>query len=144
LASEYFDGYDAKGNLFADGFNKSYRFQVVELPAGSSTFVPVTTSNSPEFPGSVQWDGTHLVVTDQDTAEMYQYTVSGTEASLKNTISLSGSSDCAQTWIATTYVYCADAGNDNGEVFKYPQGGSIVATLTGSFIEPLGVVATKR
>lgn len=147
LHSEYFDGYDLQGNLFADGFggtSSTFGFELVELPKGSSSFVPITTSNTPEFPGSVQWDGTYLVVTDQGTDEMYQYTVSGTTATLQNTVSLTGSSDCAQTWIATTYVYCADAGNDDGEVFKYPQGGSIVATLTGAFDTPLGVVATTK
>jgi hypothetical protein len=56
----------------------------------------------------------------------------------------SGSSDCAQTWIADKVVYCGDAGNDNGEVFKYPAGGSPVAVLTGSFDEPLGTVAAAK
>jgi hypothetical protein len=154
LAREYFDGYDPKGNLFADGFggssttSSSYGFELVELPAGGSKFVPVTTSNSPEFPGSVQWDGTYLVLTDQGTAEMYQYTyqytTNGTKLTLKHTISLSGSSDCAQTWIATKVVYCADAGTDGAEVFKYPQGGSYVAALSGAFATPLGVVATQK
>jgi hypothetical protein len=36
------------------------------------------------------------------------------------------------------------AGNDNGEVFKYPAGGSPIAVFTGNFDEPLGVVAAKR
>ena len=38
LSSEYFDGYDTKGNLFADGFNSSGAFELVELPKGSSKF----------------------------------------------------------------------------------------------------------
>jgi hypothetical protein len=75
---------------------------------------------------------------------MYQYTVSGTTATLKGTVLLSGASDCAQTWIATGVVYCGDAGNGDGEVFKYPAGGSAIAVLTGNFDEPLGVVAAKK
>ncbi|MGC2633148.1 MAG: hypothetical protein WA215_02935, partial [Candidatus Cybelea sp.] len=97
-----------------------------------------------QFPGSVQWDGKYLTVTDQGTAEMYRYTIGGTTATLKGTVSLSGSSDCAQTWIATGLVYCADAGNNDGEVFKYPAGGSIVAVFTGQFDLPLGTVAAKK
>ncbi len=145
LAKEYFDGYDPSGNLFADGFlYASYNFGLVELPKGSSKFVTIKTSNSPEFPGSVQWDGAYLSVFDQETAETYQYTVSGTTATLKNTVQLSGTGDCAQTWIVKGLLYCGDAGNGDGEVFKYPAGGSPIATLTGAFDVPLGVTAAEK
>jgi hypothetical protein len=145
LDEEFFDGYDNQGNLFADGFtgNRS-GFALVELPKGSSKFQTITTSNSVAFPGSVQWDGTYLTVFDQNTEELYQYTVSGTKAKLKGTVQLSGSSDCAQTWIVKGLLYCGDAGNDNGEVFKYPAGGSPIAVFTGNFDTPLGVTAAQK
>ncbi|MGB6600625.1 MAG: hypothetical protein WBE77_06045, partial [Candidatus Cybelea sp.] len=92
----------------------------------------------------VQWDGTYLTVFDQLTSETYQYTVSGTTATLKNTIQYSGASDCAQTWIVKGLLYCGDAGNDAGEVYKYPAGGSPTAVLTGNFDLPLGVTAARR
>jgi hypothetical protein len=41
-------------------------------------------------------------------------------------------------------VYCGDAGNNDGEVFKYPAGGSAIATLTGDFDFPLGVTVAKK
>jgi hypothetical protein len=144
LAKEYFDGYDPKGNLFADGVGTSYNFMLVELPKGSNKAVTIKTSNSPEFPGSVQWDGTYLTVFDQDTSQTYQYTVSGTTATLKNTIQFSGAGDCAQTWIVKGLLYCGDAGNGSGEVYKYPAGGSPLATFTGNFDVPLGVTAAKK
>jgi len=145
LDEEFFDGYDNQGNLFADGFT-GYRsgFALVELPKGSTKFVTIKTSNSVQFPGSVQWDGTYVTVFDQLANATYQYTISGTKATLKHTVSLAGSSDCAQTWIVKGLLYCGDAGNDQGEVFSYPAGGSPVAVLTGSFDLPLGVVAAKR
>jgi hypothetical protein len=144
LAKEYFDGYDSSGNLFADGTGSSYYFMLVELPKGSSKFVTIKTSNSPGFPGSVQWDGTYVTVFDQDTSEAYQYTVSGQTATLKNTIHFDQTGDCAQTWIVKGLLYCADAGNGGGEVFKYPAGGSPVATFTGNFDVPLGVTAATK
>ena len=144
LAREYFDGYDNKGNLFFDGFTSASAFALVELPHGSSTPKLITTSNTVQFPGSVQWDGTYVTVFDQLANKMYRYTISGTTATLKNTIAFSGSSDCAQTWIATGVVYCGDAGNNNGEVFNYPAGGSPIATFIGNFNEPLGTVAAKN
>jgi hypothetical protein len=144
LSKAYFAGYDPKGNLFADGEDQNYNFMLVELPNGSSKAVTITTSNTPEFPGSVQWDGKYVTVFDQLTNQIYQYTISGTEATLKNTIQFSGSSDCAQTWIVPGLLYCGDAGNDEGYVFKYPAGGSPLATFSGSFDFPLGVTAAKE
>ncbi len=145
LDEEFFNGYDDQGNLFADGFTRDRSgFALVELPKGKSKFITINTSNTVEFPGSVQWDGTYLTVFDQDANAMYRYTVSGTTATLKNTIQFTGSSDCAQTWIVKNLVYCGDAGNNNGEVFKYPAGGSPVAVFTGNFDLPLGVVAAKK
>jgi len=145
LDEEFFNGYDAQGNLFADGFtgNRS-GFALVELPEGGSKFVTISTSNAPEFPGSVQWDGTYLTVFDQLTNQLYQYTVSGKTATLKGTVQLNGASDCAQTWIVKGLLYCGDAGNNNGEVFKYPAGGSPIAVFTGNFDFPLGTVAAKK
>jgi hypothetical protein len=145
LDEEFFDGYDNQGNLFADGFTGDRQgFALVELSKGSSKFVKIKTSNSPEFPGSVQWDGTYLTVFDQDASKMYQYTVSGRKATLKGTVSFSGSGDCAQTWIVQGLVYCGDAGNGDGSVFNYPAGGSPIAVFTGKFDTPLGVVAAQK
>jgi hypothetical protein len=144
LDREYFNGYDSLGNLFADGEDSSGNFMLVELPVGQSKFVQVKTSNSPEFPGSVQWDGTFVTVFDQLTSETYRYTVSGTTATLKKTTQYSGAGDCAQTWIVKGLIYCGDAGNNDGSVYKYPAGGAPLATFTGSFDEPLGVVAAKK
>ncbi len=144
LAREYFNGYDSKGNLFADGFDASDNFMLVELPVGKTKFVTIKTTNSPEFPGSVQWDGTYVTVFDQSTSETYRYHVNGTTAMLKHTIQYNGASDCAQTWLVKDLMYCGDAGNNDGEVFAYPAGGNALAILSGSFDEPLGVVAVRR
>lgn len=144
LAREYFNGYDAKGNLFFDGFTNASEFQLDEIPVGGGPVKTITTSNTIEFPGSVQWDGKYLTVFDQLANNLYQYHINGTHAILKGTVSFSGSSDCAQTWIAKGVVYCGDAGNDNGEVFSYPAGGSPIAVFTGNFDEPLGTVAAQK
>ncbi len=145
LGEEFFDGYDNQGNLYADGFtgNRS-GFALTVLPKGGNKFLLVTTSNTVRFPGSVQWDGTYLTVLDQNVNAIYRYAVSGTKARLKGTVHLTGAGDCAQSWIVEGIVYCGDAGNDNGEVFKYPAGGSPIAVLTGGFDTPLGVVAAAR
>ena len=135
-----FAGYDNQGNLFIDGFSSDDRFALAELKKGSAGFVTIATSNTVKYPGSVQWDGRYLAVTDQDADAIYRYAVSGGDATLKGTVLLSGALDCAASWITKPYVYCADAGNNDGEVFKYPAGGSPIATLGGMDF-PLGVVS---
>jgi len=140
----FFTGYDDQGDLFADGWNSKDTFQLVELPVGSNSFQPITTSNAVNFPGSLQWDGKYFTVFDQNASAFYRYTISGTTATLKSTVQLTGAADCSQTWIVKGFVYCADAGNDNGEVFKYPAGGAPVAAFTGNFVLPLGVTAVRK
>jgi hypothetical protein len=144
LIETFFAGYDDSGNLFVDGFSDGGAFGLVELPKGSSTFETITVSNSVGFPGAVQWDGKYLTVGDQENHVIFRYAVSGTMATLKGTVSLSGSSDCDQTWIAKTLVFCPDAGNVDAEVYKYPAGGYPIATLTGSFSEPIAAVQVAK
>src|ERR1700678_285235 len=144
LLQEIFDGYDDKGNLFFDGLASKGPFQLDEIPKGSTTVQTIVTSNTIAFPGSVQWDGTYLTVEDQRASKIYRYSINATKATLKGTITLKGAGNCTQTWIATGIVFCADSGNDDGEVFKYPQGGSPVAILSGNFDTPLGTVAAEK
>jgi len=120
LAREYFEGYDNHGNLFFDGLDHSYAPQLDEMPKGTTTIKTITTSNTIKLPGSIQWDGTYLTVTDMNASAMYRYAINGTKAKLMGTVSLSGAGECTQTWIAMGVVFCADAGNDNGEIFRYP------------------------
>jgi hypothetical protein len=132
LDSTYFAGYDNKGDLFVDGMTESETYGVVEMASGSSSFKAVTLSNTIEFPGGMQWDGKYITLNDQEAHVIYGYTCSGTSCTLKRTVSLSGSSDCVQTWIGKGDVFCPDAGNETVEVYKYPAGGSPIAALTGS------------
>jgi hypothetical protein len=138
LNEAFFDGYDGNGNLFVDGLSGSGGFQLVELPKGSSRFEEISISSAITFPNSVQWDGTYLTM--GCTAGICRYRIIGTKAVLKGVAPVS---DCAGYWIARPYVYCAALGNDDGEVFKYPAGGSPIASLTGSFDSPLGVVSLR-
>lgn len=145
LFEAYFDGYDANGNLFVDGFNGSLAFALVELPEGSSTFENISISNTVTFPGAVQWDRKYLTVGDQESRAIYRYGVSGATATLKGTVSLTGASDCGQTWIGSGGVlFCPDSGNTQGEVYKYPAGGSPIAILTTNGYGPGGVVEVRK
>ena len=144
MASTYFDGYDNKGDLFVDGITESDTYGVVEMASGSSSFSPVTLSNTIQFPGGIQWDGKYVTLNDQEGHAIYGYTCSGMRCTLERTVSLSGSGDCAGTWIGKGDVFCADAGNEAVEVWKYPAGGSPIASLTGPVDLPIGIVQVSK
>ncbi|MFY9739040.1 MAG: hypothetical protein WAK11_08285 [Candidatus Cybelea sp.] len=142
LESSYFAGYDDKGDLFVDGITENDTFGVVEMASGSSSFKAVTLSNTIEFPGGMQWDGKYMTINDQEAHVIYGYACSGKSCTLKRTVKLSGSGDCVQTWIGEDDVFCPDAGNETLEVYKYPAGGSPIATLTG--VVPTGVIQVSK
>ncbi|MGC2405839.1 MAG: hypothetical protein WA431_05470 [Candidatus Cybelea sp.] len=144
LIEAFFAGYDTGSNLYVDGFNNQGEFGLVELKKGSSTWETLSLSNSIEFPGNVQYDGKYVTVNDQEAHDIFGYTCSGTSCTLEQTVPLTGSSDCDQTWIGKGYVICPDAGNLDGEIYKYPAGGSPEATLTDSFSEPLAASAAAK
>jgi hypothetical protein len=145
LIEAFFAGYDTGSNLYVDGFNSEGEFGLVELKKGSSTWETLSLSNSIEFPGNVQFDGKYITVNDQEAHDIFGYTCSGTSCTLEQTVSLGGSGDCDQTWIAKGYVICPDAENVDGEIYKYPAGGSSPeATLTDSFSEPLAASAAAK
>jgi hypothetical protein len=144
LEETFFATYDSKGDLFADGFNDEFVPAVSEMPAGSTTFHIVNLPNSIEFPGNIQWDGTYVTVNDQEAYKIYQYTVSGSSATLSGTVSYSGASDCDDTWIFKGYFLCPDYGDSNAKVYAYPAGGSPEWTWTGSFDGPIGAMVIEK
>jgi hypothetical protein len=143
LSEAFFLGYDNKSNLYVDGFNSGGTFGFMELPKGSNTWVTLTGA-AVQFPGEVQFDGKYITVGDQLANAIDGYECSGATCTLKRTVLLSGALDCAQTWIAKSIVFCPDAGNDDVEVYKYPAGGSPIATLTGSFDTPMAAVQVEK
>jgi hypothetical protein len=92
----YPPGYDLNGNLFVQATDYSGAVYFAEVPAGQSTFT-LLTGLKIDFPGSVQWDGYYLAVTDQDyqyssTTGIYRVTVSGSAVTVVRTTHLTD--DC--------------------------------------------------
>lgn len=141
LEDTFFVGYDNKGNLFADG-EGSTGVDLVEMPAGSSSFHRVNLPNTIEFPGNVEWDGTYITVNDQSAFAIYRYSISGSTATLAGTVPLSGVEDCDQDWIFKGKVLCPNI--ENALVFAYPAGGSPVDTWSFSADEALGSVVVEK
>jgi hypothetical protein len=64
-------GYDGSGNLYTEGVSNS-GVEVCELPAGATQMQQVSLSGVfINFPGSVQWDGKYITLTDQEFQGVY-------------------------------------------------------------------------
>jgi hypothetical protein len=145
LRTVYFCGYDAQGNLFFDGVNRSHAFQLVELPKGSSSPRPIALSGSVGFPGGIEWDGTYMAIGDQAyknqrKSAIYQVSVSGSTGTIQGTTVLAGC-DVLQFAIArggprakslqSEQVLGPDACENSVGFYSYPAGGAPQKILIG-------------
>jgi len=136
-----FCGYDNQGNLYVDGIGAGHNlFAFAELAAGGNAIVPVSLNQTIQYPGSVQWDGTYMMVADtnQSVAYRFQFTKSGGVAVGSPTY-LDGSYGGLQE----TWVYHGNITGTDGDVrlWNYPAGGDIVKTYTG-FSRPVAAVVS--
>jgi hypothetical protein len=144
----YFDGYDASGNLFVDGTDMHVAFEFAELPAGASTFTPITLNESINLPGQVQWDGTYLAVGDQVSldgpSKIDEFTISGTTGTLEGTTQLSDSCDVLGFWIQGSTVIAPNDCAPNVKYFAYPAGGESTETISKKLHEPVGATVSLK
>jgi len=135
-------GYDASGDLFADGLPYgSTGFQLAELAKGSGSLTNITIAQTIDFPGGVQWDGKYLAVGDRYEPYIYQFKIKGTTGLEESFTPLgSGVSGTFQFWIHGKEVILG-APNYQYEVFSfdYPTGGSAIGAVTNDVNFPLGL-----
>src|SRR5580698_875840 len=72
-------GYDDNGNLFIDGGNEDHAVVFAELAKGASSFLNLTLDQSFNDTGAIQWDGKYLDVGDQNTSNIYRFSISGSQ-----------------------------------------------------------------
>ncbi|HEY4433045.1 MAG TPA: hypothetical protein VGM99_01480 [Candidatus Cybelea sp.] len=140
LTETYFTAYDDKGDLFADGFAGSTP-SLVELRKGRSKFVSITLGASIGFPGPLQWYANYLALGDQESSGIDHFAIHGRKAKEIGVTQLGGG-DIDAFWIQKPDVAAADAGNDDGAIWKYPSGGSPIKVLNGPFDLPIGITVS--
>jgi hypothetical protein len=146
LLEVFFCAYDASGNLFLDGLDKTYTFQLAELPAGSSNLKILSVNQTIVSPGGMRWDGQYLAVGDQayqdghDSA-IYRLTVTSSGATVAGTTVLNKSCDVLGFALEAAKVVTADACENNVRFYKYPAGGNSNLLLKG-FQYPVSAVVS--
>jgi len=117
----YPPAYDPQGNLFVQGTDYSGASVFAELPAGKAQFT-VLTGLTIAFPGSVQWDGSYLAVTDQDynygyTTMIYRVTVSGSQVTVVRSTQLTDNCYPYRNWMVAVQPFISGStGKQNAVV----------------------------
>ena len=134
-------GYDAKGNLFADGLvESSFNFALDELPAGSSTLNSIRLAGgSISRPGGIQWDGKYLDIADSTNGTIYRTDGSSILSSITTSAACQG-----QFYIVPNFtrVIDPDPCSVATGIYAYPAGGSPLKTVTGGQQFPIGAAVS--
>lgn len=137
INSTYFCGYDGKGNLYADGNNRSAQYIFMQLPKGKSAFT-IERINVKK-PGGVQWDGTYVAVGDETAGVVYRMTPGGMP---KQTVTLKQGANLQQFWLQNgTLIGPIFQGAGPLSYWRYPAGGSPTKTISG-LSEPIGATVS--
>lgn len=143
-----YGSYDAKGNLFFDGYLRNSYFAFAEMPHGTTSFTNITLHESILVPTGVQCDGPYVAVADQVPgyrgSTIYEFKISGSNGTAEGSTPLEGSSTVGQFWIERDRVIGPNSGPSVADVlfWKYPTGGNAVKTITG-FVEPEAALVSR-
>ena len=147
----YWLGYDNKGNIFVDGVNpytNPLQFELFELPKAASALTQLQVNGATiHFPGGIQWDGKQMAIGDMAVgyAAIYQFTVSGTTATITGKTSLKASKNCTQYFIAGNKLIAPDTVSKNIKIYNYPAGGTPTQTITNpQFNVPGGAAIVSK
>ncbi len=143
----YFVAHDGSGNLFIDGLDSAYNFELIKVNPGQRKAVVVTVDRrfSTFSPAGLKWDGTDLAVGNAYGGrgnEIYRMHIAGTHATLDGTVRL------------LSYGYLTDFTIQENEIiasvccgtvaiWPYPKGGKPIKTLKGPFYTPFGIALSN-
>jgi hypothetical protein len=150
----YFDGYDAKGNLYASGMTSKNVYALSALRLGEKTMASLSIRGGKlYFPGTVLWNGPALVLGDQQCSGgtsscLYEASVSGTTVSVTKKIPLADSCDVAQVALhgkqlfGGDYESCTHVKSSSIDRWTYPAGGKPTESVTGVY-DPIGAAISN-
>lgn len=139
IDATFFCGYDGRGNLYIDGWDRSANAILVQLPKGRSTFTISKVNKSVQTPSGVQWDGKYVAIGDKGAGLIYRTNGTGQVA---QTIKLQNGTDVDGFWIQGKTLVGPDAQSGGAVGFwTYPSGGAPARTVSG-FYYPIAVTVS--
>jgi hypothetical protein len=131
----FFCGYDDKGNLFMDGWNRSGNVILLELPKGGKNIKVMELDRSIKTPAGVEWDGKYIALADKGAGAIDRLTSIG---KIVQTIKLHDGAGVNQFWLQGGTLIGPNASSFGTVPFwHYPGGGAPYATIKG-FYYPVG------
>ena len=136
-ARVYFNGFDAKGNLYVDGENSAGSTvvgEIAKLTTGGKTLRTLTYNGTIGFPGAVVvTTASKIAIADQVAATIYTYNPPkhGSLGNPIHTTPLTGSGDAAAFAFTKNNkdLWTSDAASVDLAEFAYPAGGSPLKTF---------------
>jgi hypothetical protein len=150
----YFAGYNSAGDLYVSGQTYSHAFILSRLPKGRGVMSTVSiTGGSIDFPGTVQWVRSTLVLGDQKCRDsksscLYEASVSGRTAKITHLTRFIDACDVAQVQIRDSriiggeYEHCGH-GVSSTDVWAFPGGGNPIKRA-GGVEQPVGAAISPR
>jgi hypothetical protein len=133
----YFNcAYDDNGNLFVSGeddYKPKQSPKLTELPAGGSSFSDITLNKRIARPGSVQWLGSYLALSDLH--GIHHIDISGTSGTI---VGKTVAEHLKNQWLVYGSTLISPYGRSEGYPFeaaywKYPKGGKATQVLNKGF-----------
>jgi hypothetical protein len=135
----WFCGYDGKGNLFADAWDRSGNLVLVELAKGGKSLKMFKVGEKFANPGGTMWDGSYVAIANRGDGVVYRSSETGHVA---HTVTLKSGGDVQQFWIDGSTLIGPNEENPSTVGFwHYPGGGAPFKTLKG-FYTPFGATVS--
>ncbi len=150
LNEPLFCTFDRKGNVFVDAYDTSFRAVLGELPNGGSGFTILSlTGGTMNVPSGLLANGSSLLLGDSydPKTKIYEITVSGSTATVANTIALSKTQTLAQFGLfgsgSSMAIIAPDYDYSNVWVYAYPSG-TVLGSIAGGISQPVGAVISQH
>lgn len=135
----WFCGYDDKGNLFADAWDRYGHVILVELPKGGKSVKNFKLGETFENPGGTMWDGSYVAIANRGAGVVYR---SGETGRAAHTVKLKNDTNVEQFWIdGSTLIGPNEDSPGTVGFWHYPAGGAPFKTLKG-FYTPFGATVS--
>ncbi len=123
---------------------RGFNFEFGVLRKGGGQINPILLPVNVRFPGGIEWDGQYVAVGDNAGAAIYQFTFSGSKATLEGTTPLNGAGNVGQFGIAGSSVVTPNQFFSSSAVvvYPYPGGGAPTQTITSGVFYPFSAVVS--
>jgi hypothetical protein len=140
--------YDAKGNLFCDGYGSGAVFALYELARKGHNAQPVTVKGTYGLTaGPMQWDGRYITFGSGASGNIYEIASKRSGYSIGGSTILQGAGSVFQYWIQENRIVAPTYDGTDGSLvgtYAYPGGGISLQSIFGLTLPAGAAVSTAK